>query len=144
MITIRQMELDDLDEVMAIEKSLFTVPWTETGFFSFLLRDDTMFLVAEDRQNIVGYCGVVMVLDQGDITNVGVLESCQGCGVGRQLVQALIAKTQERGVPCLYLEVRESNARAIGLYESLGFKKVGIRKGYYEAPAEDGILMSRS
>lgn len=144
MITIRQMELDDLDEVMAIEKSLFSVPWTETGFFSFLLRDDTLFLVAEEEKNIVGYCGVVMVLDEGDITNVGVLETCQGRGIGRQLVQALIAKTGEKGVPHLHLEVRQSNVRAIKLYESLGFEQVGIRKGYYEAPAEDGILMNRS
>lgn len=144
MITIRQMELDDLDEVMAIEKSLFSVPWTETGFFSFLLRDDTMFLVAEEEQNIVGYCGVVMVLDEGDITNVGVLERCQGRGIGRQLVQALITKTSEKGVPHLHLEVRQSNIRAIRLYKSLGFQQVGIRKGYYEAPSEDGVLMNRS
>lgn len=144
MITIRQMDLDDLEEVIAIEKSLFSVPWTETGFFSFLMRNDTLFLVAEEAEHVVGYCGIVMVLDEGDITNVGVQESCQSRGIGKQLVRALIAKVGEKGVTHLHLEVRKSNARAFRLYESLGFEQVGVRKGYYEAPAEDGILMSRS
>lgn len=144
MITIRQMELDDLDEVLAIENSLFSAPWSATGFFSFLIRDDTMFLVAEENDCIVGYCGVVMVLNEGDVTNVGVMTSRQGQGIGRQLMQALIGKSQEKGVTQLYLEVRKSNQRAISLYQSLGFHQVAIRKNYYESPIEDGILMKRN
>ncbi len=143
MITIREMEFTDLEEVIAIENSLFSVPWSENGFFSFMLRDDTMFLVAEEEGAIVGYCGVVMVINEGDITNVAVSSNRQGRGIGRQLVQALIQKTQERGVTQLHLEVRESNQRAISLYQSLGFEQVGIRPDYYEEPVEDGILMNR-
>lgn len=143
MIAIRQMELDDLEEVMVIERSLFANPWDENGFFSFLLREDTLFLVAEEAGRIVGYCGAVTVLNEGDVTNVAVEASCQGRGIGRQLMQALIGKTGERGVDRLFLEVRESNLRARSLYESLKFEQVGIRKNYYESPAEDGILMRR-
>lgn len=143
MITIREMEIDDISEVAAIENSLFSMPWGEVGFFSFLMREDTLFLVAEEEGTIVGYCGVVMVLDEGDITNVAVLSNRQGRGIGRQLVEALIQKTQERGVVHLHLEVRESNHRAIALYESLQFEKAGLRKNYYEAPVENGLIMNR-
>ena len=143
MITIREMEIDDISEVAAIEDSLFSKPWGEVGFFSFLMREDTLFLVAEEEGTIVGYCGVVMVLDEGDITNVAVLSNRQGRGIGRQLVQALIQKTEERGVVHLHLEVRESNQRAIALYESLAFEKAGLRKNYYEAPVENGLIMNR-
>lgn len=144
MITIRQMEIEDIDEVAAIEESLFSASWSPAGFFSFLLRDDTLFLVAEEEGGIIGYCGVVMVLDEGDITNVAVSVNHQGRGIGRQLVEAMIAKALERGVEHLHLEVRQSNERARTLYQKLGFQEVGLRKGYYEAPAEDGILMRRS
>lgn len=144
MITIREMQLDDLDQVLFIEESLFSVPWSANGFFSFLIREDTLFLVAEEEGSIVGYCGVVMVLNEGDITNVAVLAKRQSRGIGRQLMEALIDKTLDKGVDKLHLEVRQSNERAISLYERLGFEKVGLRKNYYQTPVEDGLLMSRS
>ncbi len=143
MITIREMEFTDLEEILDIENALFSVPWSENGFFSFLLRNDTLFLVAEEEGSIVGYCGAVMVINEGDITNVAVSPNRQGRGIGRQLVQAMIQRTQDKGVTQLHLEVRASNQRAISLYQSLGFERVGVRPGYYEEPVEDGILMNR-
>ena len=119
------------------------MPWTENGFFSFLLRQDTLFLVAEDGDQIAGYCGVVMVPDEGDITNVSVAKSRQGQGIGSQLVKELIGRAAEAGVTRLYLEVRRSNDKALRLYEQLGFVREGIRKDYYEEPVEDAVLMSR-
>lgn len=143
MITIRQMELDDLDAVMEIENAVFSVPWTETGFFTFLLRDDALFFVACEEDSILGYCGVVMAADEGDITNVAVDEAHRQKGVGSMLVQELICRTRERGVTKLFLEVRESNVKARALYEKQGFEQNGRRKHYYEAPTEDAILMCR-
>lgn len=140
---IREMQIDDLEQVMVIENENFSVPWTETGFFSFLIRQDAMFLVAEEDGQVLGYCGVLTVLDEGDITNVSVDKKYQGQGIGKALVRGLIDKTVEAGVTTLHLEVRKSNESAIALYEKMGFEKTGIRKNYYEAPAEDGILMSR-
>lgn len=67
---LREMLVDDLDQVMEIEQDLFHVPWTKEGFFTFLTRDDAMFLVVEEKEKILGYCGLLMVLDEGDITNV--------------------------------------------------------------------------
>lgn len=143
MVKVREMTLDDLEQVMVIERENFSVPWTENGFFSFLLRQDTLFLVAEDGDQIAGYCGVVMVPDEGDITNVSVAKSRQGQGIGSQLVKELIRRAAEAGVTRLYLEVRRSNDKALRLYEQLGFVREGIRKDYYEEPVEDAVLMSR-
>ncbi len=69
---LREMLVDDLDQVMEIEADFFHVPWTKEGFFTFLTRDDAMFLVVEEKEKILGYCGLLMVLDEGDITNVAV------------------------------------------------------------------------
>lgn len=143
MMTIRDMQIDDLEQVMPIETENFSVPWTKTGFFTFLIREDAIFLVAEDDQEILGYCGVLTVLDEGDITNVAVRKDRQGEGIGKLLVQELIKKAYDAGVTTIHLEVRESNTPAIRLYEKLGFERLGVRRNYYEAPAEDGIMMVR-
>ena len=128
---------------MPIEQENFSVPWTENGFFSFLLRQDALFLVAEEEEQILGYCGVILVPDEGDITNVSVKKNRQGQGIGKLLMQELIERSAKAGVTRLFLEVRRSNEAAIHLYERLGFKRDGIRKGYYEEPTEDAVLMSR-
>lgn len=143
MMEIRQMQLDDLEQVMKIENENFSVPWTETGFFTFLIREDTLFLVAQEKEEILGYCGVVMVQDEGDITNVAVKKSWQNQGVGKKLMEELVKSTEQEGVARLFLEVRASNEPALRLYRNMGFVQTGIRKNYYEEPREDGIVMMR-
>ena len=64
---LREMLIDDLEQVMEIERELFHVPWTREGFFTFLTREDAMFLVVEEKEQILGYCGLLMVLD--DVTS---------------------------------------------------------------------------
>lgn len=143
MIKIREMQLDDLEQVMTIEEANFSVPWTETGFFTFLLREDTLFLVAEEGEKILGYCGVVTVQDEGDITNVAVEKNSQNQGIGEKLLEEMFQRTQKAGVCRLFLEVRAGNAAALHLYEKMGFVQMGIRKNYYEQPVEDGVVMMR-
>lgn len=143
MVQIREMQIDDLEQVMVIEKENFSVPWTEVGFFSFLIRDDTLFLVAEEGEQILGYCGVVTVLDEGDITNVAVMKNRRNQGIGGMLVDTLIHRTEEAGVTRLFLEVRAGNESAIHLYSKLGFEESGLRKNYYESPTEDALVMKR-
>ncbi len=140
---IREMQIDDLEQVISIEERLFSKPWTLNGFFSFFVREDALFLVAEEGGEIAGYCGVLTALDQGDVLNVGVRPERQRQGIGRRLVSALIKNMDEKGVASLYLEVRVSNRAAIDLYEASGFEQVGLREGYYEAPREDAVLMCR-
>lgn len=142
-MTIREMTFEDLDQVMEIERANFAVPWTAEGFFTYLLRMDALFLVAQEAEKVVGYCGVIMAADEGDITNVSVKKELQGQGIGKALMTELIKRTGEMGINTIFLEVRKSNGSAIGLYEKMGFEHMGVRKGYYSDPAEDAITMSR-
>jgi len=144
MIEVREMRIDDLQQVMVIENANFAVPWTEMGFFSFLIREDTMFLVAEEGDEIVGYGGLIMVLDESDITNVAVKQSRQDEGIGKLLVSELIARGSKAGVTTIHLEVRNSNEKAISLYQKMGFVQIGVRRNYYENPVEDAITMTRT
>lgn len=139
---LREMLVEDLDQVMELETALFHVPWTKEGFFTFLTRDDAMFLVVEDKERIIGYCGLLMVLDEGDITNVAVAADRQREGIGNFLMQSLIRLAEERGVTTIHLEVRVSNGSAIRLYERNGFERDGLRKNYYSDPTEDALLMT--
>lgn len=143
MITVRTMEIPDLDQVLPIEEANFSVPWTANGFFSFLIRDDARFFVAEEDGEILGYCGVILCVDEGDITNVCVREESRRSGVGTLLVDHMIRETAKAGIRVWHLEVRKSNEQAIRLYEKFGFQQDGLRKGYYEEPKEDAVLMSR-
>lgn len=141
MIEIREMQFDDLEQVMEIEQENFSVPWTETGFFSFLIREDTLFLVAQEDEKILGYCGIVMVPDEGDITNVSVDKKRQNQGIGRLLLEELKSRAEKAGVNKIYLEVRAGNRGAVHLYQKAGFVENGLRKNYYEDPVEDAVLM---
>ena len=144
MVKIREMEMDDLESVAVLEEELFQVPWSLNGLFSFFLREDVCFFVAEEEGKLVGYCGIVTVLDEGDIVKVAFSGKYQRRGVGRRLLQGTMEKMREKGVRVFHLAVRESNQAAVGLYEKLGFVRDGTRKNYYENPVEDAILMSGS
>lgn len=140
---IREMEIEDLEQVMPIEEECFSVPWTENGFLTFLIRQDALFLVAEEDDGILGYIGILTVLDEGEITNVCVRPSARRRRVGARLLEELLGRMEAVGVTVIHLEVRESNAAAIALYEKFGFVRDGLRRDYYEEPKEDALLMSR-
>lgn len=139
---LREMLVEDLDQVMKIEESLFAVPWTREGYFTFLTRENSMFLVVEEKGEILGYCGLLMVLDEGNVTNVAVRGDRQREGIGNFLMESLIRLSREQGIRMIHLEVRAGNETAIRLYERLGFVRDGLRKAYYTDPVEDAILMT--
>ena len=140
---VREMLVEDLEQVMEIEQDLFSVPWTREGFFTFLTRENALFLVVEEKGKILGYCGLLMVLDEGDITNVAVKRDRQREGIGNFLMESLIRLAADLGVTTIHLEVRAGNERAIRLYERVGFVRDGIRKKYYTDPTEDAVLITR-
>lgn len=140
---LREMLVEDLDQVMKIERELFSPPWTREGFFTYLTHKDAMFLVVEEKGEILAYCGLLMVLDEGDITNVAVRPDRQREGIGHFLMDSLIRLAEEQGVTTIHLEVRVGNDTAIRLYERMGFTRDGIRKQYYTNPVEDALLMTR-
>ena len=141
MITVREMRIDDIDKVCEIENDSFSMPWPATGFFTYLIREDALFIVACEDDEILGYCGLICVPDEGDITNVAVQKDCRGRGIGKKLISEIIKRGAEKGVKKIFLEVRVSNEAAIALYKNAGFVQVGLRKNYYEKPVEDAIIM---
>lgn len=141
MIVIRQMEKKDLNQVSEIEKSIFSLPWSMNSFMEVLQKENTIYLVAEDGDQIVGYCGLWNILSEGEITNVAVREEYRKRRIGYNLLKELLKQGKDRGIEAFTLEVRESNGGAIHLYESFGFEVAGIRKGFYERPKEDALIM---
>lgn len=143
-MTVREMLVEDLPKVMEIEEELFGgEAWTEEGFFAFLTKSNALFLVVEEKEKILGYCGLLMVLDEGDITNVAVRKERQREGIGHFLVDSLIRLAAELGVTTIHLEVRAGNKTAIRLYERMNFVRDGLRRNYYTNPTEDAVLMTR-
>ena len=143
-MTFREMLVEDLDQVMDIEEALFSVPWTREGFLTYLMKKDTMFFVVEEKDQILGYCSMMTVLDEGDILNVAVKKDRQKEGIGQFLVDSVLRIAGMQGIKLVHLEVREGNGAARRLYERLGFKEDGLRKNYYENPVENAVLMTKA
>lgn len=141
MIQIRKMCAADVEAVAALEKQIFSQPWSRQGFLDALERMDTIFLVADADGEVAGYIGMYMALDEGEITNVAVAPQMRCRGVGNLLVAALREEAVQRGIVRVILEVRVSNVSAIRLYEKNGFVHSGIRRGFYELPREDAYIM---
>ena len=143
-MTFREMLVEDLDQVMEIENDLISPPWTREGFFLFFLKDENMFFVVEEKGQILGYCSMQTVLDEGDILNVAVTRDRQKEGIGYFLVDSMLMLAAARGIHIVHLEVRESNGSARRLYQRLGFKEDGFRKNYYTEPVENAVLMTKT
>jgi len=140
---IRPMGKKDIAEVSEIEKSIFSIPWSANSFIEASENENNIYLVCIENENVVGYCGLWTVLGEGNITNVAVSLKNRGKGYGRALMKELENRGLEKDVIKYFLEVRQSNVSALNLYLSVGFKKIGIRKNFYERPVEDAIIMSK-
>ncbi len=139
----RHMQEEDIPAVAAIERAVFSRPWTEQSFAQ-ALQQDTLFVVVLKDNTVIGYCGMYCSFEEGEITNVAVRSREQGRGVGRQMMGYFLGQAQDRGISRIFLEVRTSNENAIRLYEGLGFRNCGIRRNFYELPREDGMVMRLS
>ncbi len=157
-MTIREMNFDDIAEIAEIEKLYSETPWDANGLLTYLLRDDTIFLVADsldfvpsegeapedyyDTPHLLGYAGLLMVPYEADILNITVRPEARRQGIATQLLGKIGELSEPRGVTVIHLEVRESNTPARTLYGKLGFTVDGIRKNYYERPRENAVLMT--
>ena len=138
---VRKMQPEDLLQVCEIEKDNFSLPWSEKSFLESMERDDTLFLVALDREEVAGYLGCYCVAGEGEITNVAVKSSYRRQGVGGKLLETLYEEAKALHTQEFFLEVRESNEAAISLYSRQGFVKEGVRKNFYEQPVENAVIM---
>lgn len=139
----RQMVHADVPRVAALELASFTAPWKADTFEQLLDRSSGCHLLVMDDgdEGVVAYAVLWCILDQGELANLAVAESHRGRGLGRRLLDEVLDRARQQGVKSLYLEVRVSNAAAIELYRSVGFKDVGFRKKYYDRPVEDALVM---
>lgn len=140
-ILIRPMQQADVQQVAFLEKQIFSRPWSADSFEKALTYPEQILLVAQEGQAICGYSILFAAADQADVSNIAVDPGCRGKKIGDALMREMLCRAEEKGVKEVFLEVRESNAPAIGLYQKYGFEQIGIRKAYYEAPREDALLM---
>jgi ribosomal-protein-alanine N-acetyltransferase len=138
---IIRMTEREVPAVAKLEQELFSMPWSEQGFLDTLPMDNVIFLVATQEDIVCGYCGVYLAADEGEITNVAVAPSFRRRGIARMLMKQLIDEAFALGISQIALEVRVSNEGAIQLYKQLGFTSYGVRKNFYERPAEDAYIM---
>lgn len=140
---LREMLVDDLDQVMEIEEELFLFPDKRR------ISD-----ISYERECNVSCCGrkrpdpwvlrPSYCAGRGDVTNVAVRRDRQREGIGNFLMESMIRLAEERGITMIHLEVRAGNETAIRLYERQGFVRDGLRKAYYTDPTEDAVLMTRT
>lgn len=128
-------------DIAEIEKHCFSTPWTEEQVA--LSGDSTVFFLAKREGKAIGYGGMYTVLDEGYVTNIGVMPQYRRLGIGRKLVEMLVEYSLEMKLAFLSLEVRPSNSEAIALYKSFGFEEIGRRKDFYSNPIEDALIMTR-
>lgn len=142
MIDIKLLNSDSAHELSVLEDLCFSCPWSEESFRECLSNERFLFLGAYENEELIGYGGILSVLDEGDVVNIAAHPKHRRKGVARSLLNELCTEAKRRGVTYLHLEVREGNAPARALYESFGFKNDGIRKNYYTKPNENAVLMT--
>ena len=139
---IREMTEDDLDQVADLEAKNFSVPWHRESFAEILNNSAALYMVVEEDEKIIGTCGIITALDEGDICNVVTDEHYRGRGIGYELVSKVMEQAYARfGTTRFTLEVRVGNEPAINLYKKLGFESAGVRPRFYEKPVEDALIM---
>ena len=137
------MNASHVSQIAQLEKRCFSDPWSEKSIASELDNPLSLWLVAVEAGEVVGYVGSQTVLGETDMMNLAVAPEARRQGTGRALVLALVEALTEKGSRSLMLEVRVSNTPAQKLYESLGFSQVGRRPKYYVNPREDALILRK-
>jgi len=139
-ITIRRGTTDDLDQVMALARDAETAPHWQAADYHAIFHSHRLLLVAERVSQIIGFVVAHDIAGEWELENIAVAPSRRRSGIGKVLVEALIAEASKDATKSILLEVRESNTAAKLLYERCGFHQYGRRRGYYSNPSEDGLL----
>ncbi|MGI6362565.1 MAG: ribosomal protein S18-alanine N-acetyltransferase [Bacillota bacterium] len=141
-ITITAMKPEHLPQVMAIEKKSFPVPWSEITYYREITENPyANYIVAMVGEEVVGYAGRWLILDESHITNIAVSPGWRRQGVARKLMEHMLRASVMDGANRMTLEVRRSNAGAQKLYEEFNFSPAGYRRGYYTDNNEDALIM---
>lgn len=137
------MKKDHVSQIARLEAQCFSDPWSEKSIASELENPLSLWLVAEENDQVFGYVGSQTVLDESDMMNIAVDPRFRRQGIARALIETLIAELAKMGSRCLRLEVRVSNENARALYARMGFQQLGLRKNYYHNPKEDALILGK-
>lgn len=131
-----------LPAVLRIEGKVYPRPWSAGLFLSELAQKHSRaYFVARVQGRVVGYAGVMILGDEGHVTNIAVDPGYHRHKIGTRLMLALVQASLERRVRSMTLEVRRANAGAQAMYRRFGFETVGVRRGYYVETGEDAYIM---
>lgn len=140
---VRSMNVDDLDDIIKIEKDLYKVPWNKEQYKYELEENEFSYLfVLEHDKVIVGYYGFWVMFENADITKVSIRREFQGKKLSNILMQDCLKRVALLGCEKINLEVRTNNYRAINLYKKYEFNEVIVRKDYY-GKSEDALVLCR-
>ena len=138
---MRTLGRGDASVLAVLEKECFSCPWSEKALEDTLILGQGTGVVALHDGDVAAYGGMVIALDEAEITNVATTEAHRGKGYAKAVMCELFRVAHERGCVSMSLEVRESNSAAISLYEGLGFENLGRRPNFYRFPREAAIIM---
>jgi len=135
----------DIGAIARIERSCFADPWSEESFRRLLGGPSAIFHVVgyPPEFDVAGYVIAFTIGQDAELLNIAVHPEHRGKGLAGQMLDALLIELRARGVRTAFLEVRESNYAARGLYDSRGFTPIGRRRNYYRRPVEDALVMRR-
>ncbi len=141
-VSVRAMDLEDIEEVMKIEKICFAIPWSRHSFEREVKENMlAKYFVIELDGGIVGYGGMWIIIDEAHVTNIAIHPKFRGMNLGSFLLKTMIEYVHNIEVFKMTLEVRRSNEGARKLYRKFGFKDLGVRPKYYSDNNEDAIIM---
>ena len=142
-VSVRRAGRKDLPEIIAIEEASFSVPWSHQALAAELENRTARYYVLErDDGTVAAYADIWLIADEGQLANIAVRLDCRGLGYGETLLRTAMEALFEEGCTTFFLEVRQSNTKAQGLYRKLGYEAVAVRKGYYTQPDEDACIMN--
>lgn len=139
---IADFENAHIPDILEVEKTSFSHPWTEKMFLEEISGKFSVYRVVLKDGKAIAYMGMWILADEGHITNIAVSENFRRQGVASSLLKDFINLAKEKNLAFMTLEVRESNKAARALYSSFGFCDIGRRKKYYDN-SEDAILMTK-
>lgn len=141
MLKIEGLLLKDIEQIHDIECACFSTPWSINTLMEDLSNSAAKYIVLKDDDEVLGYLGVRMVLDELHIMNVAVKPDKRGKGYSNIIMDELMTFAVQGDYKIITLEVRESNEVAMNLYLKFGFERCGMRRDYYEKPKENAVLM---
>lgn len=140
-ISIRPMQVSDIDAVLVVENKSFSTPWSRAAFAEEMTNDLAHYLVVVDEDWLVGYGGFWLVVDEAHVTNIALLPEYRGRGLGLLLLEHMILTAKMLRAVSMTLEVRPTNMAARKLYSRRGFVERGLRPNYYAELGEDALIM---